>query len=468
MLDRDGPASPKPLRLLLVEDNSDDAELILRALRVAGFQPVSERVVTAADLRSTLGRAAWDLVISDYNLGAFSGMESLAIVRECGRDLPFILVSGAVGEDVAVDAMKAGASDYVMKDQLVRLGPAVHRELADAEVRRQKRRAEEDLQAAYADLERRVRERTAELSQANARVREELDERRRVEEDRNRMFVQLLRGQKLQAIGQLAAGVAHEINNPIGWILSNLGTVEKYFSVLTTVLEKTTGAATSVPGPEGTRLREELARIRAEAEADFLLEDFRAAVRDSKDGAVRIRDIVSNLKSFAHPDEKEPEDADVVQILEDAIRLSASELRFKATVVRDFAAVPPIACRPRQIEQVFINLLVNAAQAIPEKGTVTVAVALAGREVLVRIGDSGTGIPPELKKRLFEPFFTTKPVGKGTGLGLHVAYKIVRAHGGRIEADSTPGQGTVMTVRFPVGKVGSKPAASEPPLKEAR
>jgi len=450
------------LRLLLVEDSSDDAELILMALRRAGFDPVCERVHAVKDLQSALARGSWDLVVSDYQLGSFTGRESLAIVRGSGQDIPFILVSGAVGEDVAVDSMIAGASDYVMKDKLVRLGPAVRRELADAEVRRRRRQAEEDLKHAYEDLERRVHERTAELSAANARVREELDERRRLEEERNRMFVHLIRGQKLQAIGQLAAGVAHEINNPVGWILSNLGTIEEYYAALAGLLEKTTAAAGALPGPEGDRLREEIGRLRREYESDFVLEDFVTAVRDSKEGAIRIRDIVANLKSFARLDEKEPEEADLLQILESAIKLSASELKFKAEVVRRFSPLPRVPCRPRQIEQVFINLLVNAAQAIPERGKVTVSAELVDGDAVVRVRDTGTGIPAELRQRLFEPFFTTKPVGKGTGLGLHVAYKIVRAHGGKIAVDSTPGEGTVVTVRLPAVRVGGKTRIADP------
>ena len=452
----------EPLRLLLVEDSSDDAELILIALRRAGFEPACERVQTIPALQSALARQPWDLVVSDYQLGAFTGRESLDVVQRSGQDIPFILVSGAVGEDVAVDSMIAGASDYVMKDKLVRLGPAVRRELADAEVRRRRRQAEEDLQHAYEDLERRVHERTAELSAANARVREELDERRKLEEERNRMFVHLIRGQKLQAIGQLAAGVAHEINNPVGWILSNLGTIEDYFATLAGLLEKTTAAATGLPGPEGDRLREEIGRLRREAEAAFVLEDLGTAVRDSKEGAIRIRDIVANLKSFARLDEKEPEEADLLQILESAIKLSASELKFKAEVVRQFAPLPRIPCRPLQIEQVFINLLVNAAQAIPERGKVTISAEIVDGDAVVRVRDTGTGIPAELRQRLFEPFFTTKPVGKGTGLGLHVAYKIVRAHGGKISFESTPGQGTVVTVRLPAVRAAAKARIADP------
>jgi two-component system NtrC family sensor kinase len=446
--------SREPLQLLLVEDAREDAELIVIALRKAGFEPASERVDMPDALRAALARGGWDLVIADYRLGAFTGLDALAIVRETGADLPFILVSGAVGEDVAVSAMKAGAHDYVMKDKLVRLGPAVRRELVEAEGRRQRRIAEEGLRRAYQDLERRVAERTKELSDAGVRLRQELEERKRLEGERNRLFSQLLRGQKLQAIGQLAAGVAHEINNPVGWILTNLGAIEKYFKTLSELLENTTEVA------RGDEAREErVARIhqlREAVEAPFLLADFASALSDSKDGAVRIRDIVANLKSFAHPDRKEPEEADLIAILEGAIKLSAGEVKYKAEVVREFSPVPPLRCRPGELQQVFINLLVNAAQAIPERGRITVSVTQVGDEEVVRIRDTGAGIAPDHRKHLFEPFFTTKPVGKGTGLGLHVAYKIVRAHGGRIEVDSEPGRGTVMTVRLPLPRPASE------------
>ena len=440
--------SREPLRLLLVEDAQDDAELLSIQLRRVGFEPAVERVDTPEALRSALSRGPWDLVISDYRLGIFTGLDALSIVRESGLDLPFILVSGAVGEAAAVAAMKAGAHDYLMKDKLARLGPAVRRELAEAEVRRRRRQAEEALRQAYQDLERRVRERTEELSTANARIREELEERKRLEEERNRMYSQLLRGQKLQAIGQLAAGVAHEINNPVGWILSNLGTIEKYFRDLAGLLEKTAAVAGS--GEDRERRAREIERLREEAEAAFVLKDFAEAVGDSKEGAIRIRDIVASLKSFAHPDQKEPEEADLVQILEGAIKLSASELKYKAELVRQFGDLPPVRCRRGEIEQVFINLLVNAAQAIPNRGTITVSASHEADEAVVRVADTGSGIRPEDRKRLFEPFFTTKPVGKGTGLGLHVAYKIIRAHGGKIEVQSEAGRGTVMTVRLPL------------------
>lgn len=448
-----------PLRLLLVEDSEDDAQLILRELRKSGYDAVLERVETAAGFVSALDRELWDLVISDYRMPCFSGLEALRLLRSRGHDLPFILVSGAVGEDQAVEAMKAGAHDWIMKDRLARLVPAIRRELGEAEVRRKRREAEEALRAAYAELERRVEERTAQLSEANLRLREELQERKRAEEERNRMFVRLLRGQKLQAIGQLAAGVAHEINNPVGWILSNLGTLESYSARMERLLGETAGSIQELDGPDAARLKERFERLRAEVDADFMLKDFSQAIKESRDGAIRIRDIVASLKVYAHPDQREPEEAHLSEIIRNALRLCSGELKYKAEVDLELATLEKLSCRPREIEQVLINLLVNAAQAIPDRGTITVSSALEGGQAVVRVRDTGKGIAPDHQKRLFEPFFTTKPVGKGTGLGLHVAFKIVRAHGGTIEVASKLGKGTEVTIRLPLRR--SAPAVEE-------
>src|ERR1043166_6371975 len=419
--------SREPLYVLLIEDSQDDAELLLTELRRGGFEPIYERVETAGELRTALDQGAWDLVLSDYRMPRFDGLEALSILKEHGLDAPFILVSGAIGEALAVSAMKAGAHDYVMKDRLARLAPAVRRELEESEIRKKRREAEEELRRAHQDLERRIEQRTAELSQVNAHLREELDERKRLQEERNRIFVHLLRAQKLQGIGQLAVNVAHEINNPVSWILSNLNTTQGYYESLTRLMHATWATVErNAARSTGEEIRKEVERLRTEAEADFLLGDGKVALEDSKKGAERIRDIVRSLRVMAHPDPTEHQPGNLEEILENAIRICGTELRFKADVKRTYTGLPPVPCHAGQIEQVFVNLLLNAAQAIDGKGLIETSTALDAGDAVIRIRDNGKGIPPENMERLFEPFFTTKPAGRGTGLGLHIAFRIVR------------------------------------------
>jgi C4-dicarboxylate-specific signal transduction histidine kinase len=423
-----------PLRVLIVEDSRDDAELLEEELRRGGFQiRASLRVDTAAAMEAALRDAPWDLILSDYSMPWFGGLEALALVRRLGLDLPFILVSGMMGEETAVEAMKCGAHDYVMKDRLARLAPAIRRELAEAVVRRDKRRAQEDLRTANEALEAKVAERTAELSLANLQLRNEIAERERAQEERDRMAAELLQGQKLQAIGQLSAGIAHEINNPLSYILSNMRCLAESLDEIAPLLRQRDGT----PTPDIT--------------------DLRSALQESLEGAEKIRRIVRGLREFSHLDERELRDVDLNHCVENALRLCANEITHKASVVRDFSEMLQVRCYPQQIEQILVNLIMNALQAIPERGVIGIGTKREGREAVIRIRDTGTGITPEHLKKLFEPFFTTKPVGKGTGLGLHVAYKIARAHGGRIDVTSTVGAGSEFSIFIPISGPEDRP-----------
>jgi signal transduction histidine kinase/CheY-like chemotaxis protein len=307
---------------------------------------------------------------------------------------------------------------------------------------------ESELQAAQDRLELRVQERTAELTALNEQLRRDIAERRRAEEERDRLSESLLQGQKLQALGQLAAGIAHEINNPVGYILSNLGSIRDYLGDLRGLLEAALEAARSV-GPED-EARKALDRVRDRIDAPFLLEDFGKAVDETRQGAERIRDIVRSLREFSHVDDGEIRPSDLNEILENSLRLCWNELKYKAEVRRDYGDLPALPCHAQRLSQVFVNLLVNAAQAIAERGAIEVSTRLEGGDAVVSVRDSGCGMSEEVIPRIFDPFFTTKPVGMGTGLGLHVAYKIVSSHGGKIEVRSQPGKGSEFEVRLPL------------------
>jgi two-component system NtrC family sensor kinase len=250
----------------------------------------------------------------------------------------------------------------------------------------------------------------------------------------------------MASIGQLAAGVAHEINNPMGFISSNLGTLGKYVERLQTFMESQGAALSSL----STETADRLAIERKKLKIDYLLDDIPKLLAESADGAGRVRTIVQNLKSFSRVDEAELKESDLNDCLDSTITIAWNELKYKCTVVKEFGEIPPVKCYPQQLNQVFLNLLVNGAHAIEKQGTITVRTWHEGEEVCIAVSDTGCGIPEEVRNRIFEPFFTTKEVGKGTGLGLSISYDIVKKHGGSIELQSVVGEGTTFTVHLPL------------------
>jgi two-component system, NtrC family, sensor kinase len=286
-----------------------------------------------------------------------------------------------------------------------------------------------------------------------AKVTRDLTEHRQAEEERSKLGAQMLQGQKLQAIGQLSAGIAHEINNPVGYILSNLNTLGEYCEDLRRLLRAATAAAQAQEqGKDPADALQEFNRIGADVHAEHLIADLGDIVSDCKLGGEKIRDIVRSLREFSHVDEGSLRPTDLNKCLEDALRICWNELKYKTEVRKDYAPdLPLVPAYPQRLGQVFINLLVNAGQAIEKRGQVVLSTRVEGDFAVVRVRDTGRGISAENLSKLFEPFFTTKDVGTGTGLGLHVAYKIVTAHQGKIEIKSVVGEGTEFTVRIPLG-----------------
>ncbi|MFZ2853062.1 MAG: ATP-binding protein [Rhodocyclaceae bacterium] len=258
---------------------------------------------------------------------------------------------------------------------------------------------------------------------------------------------QLMQSEKLAAVGQLAAGIAHEINNPVGFVNSNLSSLERYLNdlfKLVAVYEKAT------PAPADPLFLASIQETKAAIDYDFLREDCAELVAESRDGLARIKRIVQDLKDFSRVDESDLQWADLEKGLDSTLAVLANDFRDTIEIVREYAAPPPIECMPSQLNQVFMNLLTNARQAIAERGRITLRTGAEDALVWVEIADSGVGIPAENLKRIFEPFFTTRPVGAGQGLGLSVAYSIVAKHQGRIEVSCAAGQGAVFRVWLPV------------------
>ncbi len=495
----------KDLQVLMIEDNEDDALLLLTELRQGGFNVVAERVESGERLKAALASREWDVIVSDFSLPSFSGLKALSIVKESGVDTPFILVSGTIGEEVAVDAMKAGAHDYIMKGKLGRLVPAIRRELLDAEVRRGRKAAEEALRKneeqfrlitenvedliAVLDLEgRRVYnspsyakilgdpvsllgtdsfgeihpdDREGVKRVFDETVRSGIGQRseyrflkndggiRYIESqgsvirdsagkitnvlvvsrditEKKKLEQQFLRAQRMESIGTLAGGIAHDLNNVLAPIMLSM----------------------------------QILRRKYKEEPDFkLLETIEAA-------AQRGVGMVKQVLTFARGGVEGQHVSLQVNYLINEIEKIIKETFPRS--IRIAIHLPkglwPVLGDATQLHQVLMNLCVNARDAMPNGGTLTLEMensrideqyarmhteARAGNYVMLSVSDTGSGIPPEIKDKIFEPFFTTKEIGKGTGLGLSTVQGIIRQHGGFIKVYSETGRGTKFQIYLP-------------------
>jgi signal transduction histidine kinase len=366
----------KSLNVLLVEDSEDDATFVLRELKRSEYQIHWERVETAEAMNAALDRGGWDVILSDYHMPRFSAPEAFRLLEGRGLDLPFIIVSGTVGEEVAVEAMRVGVHDYLLKGALTRLVPVIERELREAGLRAEQRKMQE----------------------------------------------QLLISDRMASVGTLAAGVAHEINNPLAALIANLDFAYEELAAL--------GAASPAAEVKGP-------------------------LQDAREAADRVRMIVRDLKVFSRSgDEERRGPVDVQRVLESSLRMAWNEIRHRARLEKDYGAIPPAFGNESRLGQVFLNLLVNAAQALPEgrseQHSIRIATRRDGDWLTVEIRDTGSGIAPEVLPHIFDPFFTTKPAGVGTGLGLAICHRIVTGLGGTIAAESKVGEGTVFRVTLPV------------------
>jgi two-component system NtrC family sensor kinase len=296
-------------------------------------------------------------------------------------------------------------------------------------------------------LEHLVDQRTHEFKQASEALQREIDERKQLES-------QLVQSEKLASLGQLAAGVAHEINNPIGFISSNLGSLEGYFKQLQEMLDAYREAEEVIASNE---VIERLGQLRERIELEFLREDIPLLIKESKEGINRVGQIVKDLKDFSRVDSnQEWQWTNLQQGIESTLNIVANELKYKADVVKAYQPLPDIECLPSQINQVIMNLIVNASQAMgPQRGTITLRTGVEGERVWIEVADTGCGIAPDSLKKIFDPFFTTKPVGQGTGLGLSLSYGIVKKHRGDISVRSELGVGSTFRVELPIHQTNS-------------
>ncbi len=288
----------------------------------------------------------------------------------------------------------------------------------------------------------------AELARTRRELQEKHDELEKAYSELKNAQLQIFQQEKMASIGQLAAGVAHEINNPMGFISSNLSTLNRYVDRLAQFI---TAVDESLLSSIGKGEADKLSALRKKLKIDYLMEDSRQLIAESLDGAGRVRRIVQDLKSFSRIDQSERALINLNEALETTINIAWNEIKYVATLNREFGEIPFIKCYPQQLNQVFLNLLVNAAHAVGgTQGSITIRTWSDGELVCVSVADTGCGIPAANLQRIFEPFFTTKEVGKGTGLGLSISYDILHKHGGEIRVDSEEGRGSTFTITLPV------------------
>lgn len=309
-------------------------------------------------------------------------------------------------------------------------------------------------------LEHLVEQRTASLRESNRELQ-------RANRELQETHQQLLQSEKLASIGQLAAGVAHEINNPVGFVNSNLGSLDSYVNGLLQVIETYERHASHLS--QDVNAAREIHAVKQTVDFDYLKRDAGPLLAESRDGLARVKKIIQDLMDFSRTGNAEWQLADVHQCIESTLNIVWHELKYKAEVIKEFGVLPPIECLPSELNQVFMNLLVNAGHAIADRGTITIRTAATTDAVSIEVADTGRGIAPEHLPRIFDPFFTTKGVGQGTGLGLSVSHGIVQKHHGRIEVASTLGVGTVFRVHLPIRQTATPVAgATEPAPPNAR
>ncbi|HST53885.1 MAG TPA: ATP-binding protein [Pyrinomonadaceae bacterium] len=405
-------------RILVVDDEESVRDLF------AMFLSDNYECATAPSADEALACLAQEnfaLVISDMMMPGRNGVELLREIVARYPDTVVIMCSGVDRTQRVLDAVRLGAYDYLIKPcDLDVLALTVERALERRSLLRAARYYKLDLE----------------------RHNEEL---RRSRAELMRLQSQIVQNEKMASLGQLAAGVAHELNNPAGFIYGNMEVLDE----CARGLERLLSFYDAAPLPPG--MAESVRRIKNEVDYDNTLADLRSIVADCREGAERIRDVVQNLRTFSRLDEAEFKKVDIHEGLESTLRLlSRFYGKGTATLSRDYGELPQVDCFAGQLNQVWLNLLVNAAHAVKDGGEVSIKTRLDGDSAVVRIGDTGCGIAPENLSRIFDPFFTTKPVGEGTGLGLSVTYSIVERHRGTIKVESEQGRGTAFTVTIPV------------------
>jgi two-component system NtrC family sensor kinase len=417
------------IRILLVEDSPTDVFLLRDAL--AEVPSVQFKVIQAERLAEALQRldeGQFDVILSDLGLPDSQGLETFVRMHAQAPDTPIVVLTAMNDEDLALRAMQEGAQDYLVKGQtegllLMRsIRYAIERQRAEGEIRRLnleaiRSAAEKEVAEVRAAMAEKLEENNRELAETNRRLKE--------------TQAHLIQSEKMASLGQLVAGIAHELNNPLAFIRSNVFTIETWLSQIKAQVEPHLTPASAKN-----------------------LEKVRTRLSDMQEGLDRVKDLVLKLRTFSRLDEGEFKTVDVHESLDSVLLFLRHRTKGRILVEKDYCADGTLSCYASQLTQVFMNLVANAVEAIEGQGKITITTRRSDAHFSTSVRDTGKGIPEAILHRIFEPFFTTKPVGQGTGLGLAISYGIVLAHQGTIEIHNREEGGTEFLVKIPLGLKG--------------
>jgi signal transduction histidine kinase len=395
--------------ILIIDDTVDNLKVLSEQLISEGY---IVRPVTSGSLAfKTIESKMPDLILLDIKMPKMDGYEVCRRLKENEntKDIPVIFISALGETSEKTRAFEAGGVDYITKP--------------------------------------------FQASEVIARVKTHLD-LYHTKKSLERMNIELkttqsamLQREKMASIGQLAAGVAHEINNPIGFTSGNLRTLNKYIDKFIDFIDNQSETIEKLNVKE---VIEELNIKRKKLKLDYIKEDIKDLIKESLDGTERVSNIVQNLKTFSRSGEASYQKADINECIESTISIVWNELKYKGTIKKEYGEIPITICYPQELNQVFMNLLINASQAIEKQGEIVIKTWYNNKHIYISVSDTGSGIEEKIKNRIFEPFFTTKDIGRGTGLGLSIAYNIIKKHNGDVTVESQPGAGTTFTVKIPV------------------
>jgi signal transduction histidine kinase len=418
-----------PRERVLIVDDSTTVRKSLSRLLVSRYDCFEAQNV--AEAFEQLKKRPVELVITDVIMPGLSGVELLRKIVESYPETAVIVVSGVDRPQRALDAVRLGAFDYLIKpydDDVLLL--TVTRALERRSLLINATKYKADLEA-----------RNEELVRGKAQL--------------ERLQAQIIQNEKMASIGQLAAGIAHEINNPVGFVSGNLDFLAECVNDLLKLIALYDGIELHEP------IASEVAKLKMEINYARMASDLNEVISDCQVGAGRVRDIVQNLRTFSRLDEAEFKLTDIHEGIDSTVRLLSRYFSGgKILLTREYGDLPPIEAFSAQLNQVWMNLLANAAQAIgPDPGEVRVRTTCDDESATISVSDTGAGIMPADRKRIFDPFFTTKPVGEGSGLGLSIVFGIIEKHNGRIEVESEVGRGTTFHVSLPVTAASRTPSA---------